>query len=155
MVPSFKFITFRNQLPQSFSRLGNRTLWAVTGTLQSLGGQRFHATKSKLCSESGDGTVRDKTVGKTQFSCFVFWERSLKNSYNADYHFVTVTCVILFSSRRSSWAIIVCAMFAGHCSAQQFTPLVANSDSECALLLDGPGRTSAFDYNLNALRGTL
>ncbi|GFG31333.1 hypothetical protein Cfor_12892, partial [Coptotermes formosanus] len=55
---------------------------------------------------------------------------------------------------RSSWAIIVCAMFAGHCSAQQFTPLVANSDSECALLLDGPGRTSAFDYNLNALRGT-
>nr|CAD7194070.1 unnamed protein product [Timema douglasi] len=37
----------------------------------------------------------------------------------------------------------------------QFAPLAAPPDGECALLLDGPGRTSAFDYNLNALRGTL
>lgn len=60
-----------------------------------------------------------------------------------------------FYYRRSSWAIIICTLLTAHSSAQQYTPLVASSDSECALLLEGPGRTSAFDYNLNALRGTL
>jgi hypothetical protein len=61
-------------------------------------------------------------------------------------------CVFCF--RHSSWVIAVCALLFAHCGAQ-FAPLVGSSESECALLLEGPGRTSAFDYNLNALRGTL
>ncbi|KAJ9598255.1 hypothetical protein L9F63_011076, partial [Diploptera punctata] len=56
---------------------------------------------------------------------------------------------------RWSWvAILVLVLFTGHVTSQQFSP-VPNSDGDCALLLEGPGRTSAFDYNLNALRGTL
>ncbi|XP_068083660.1 peroxidase [Anabrus simplex] len=45
-------------------------------------------------------------------------------------------------------------LLATSCGALQFTPVHPNTESDCALLLDGPGRTSAFDYNLNALRGT-
>jgi hypothetical protein len=41
---------FRHQLPQSFSRLGNGTLWAVTGTSQYLT-QHFYVTKSSLTTE--------------------------------------------------------------------------------------------------------
>lgn len=37
--------------------------------------------------------------------------------------------------------------------AIQFAPLQANENSECALLLDGPPRSSAFDYTFNLLRG--
>ena len=41
---------------------------------------------------------------------------------------------------------------------QHFEPLDdhgggGGGNGECALLLEGPGRSSAFDYNLNTLRG--
>ncbi|KAF4516770.1 hypothetical protein B566_EDAN004609 [Ephemera danica] len=40
-------------------------------------------------------------------------------------------------------------------AALQYTPLALQDESgECALLLEGPGRTSSFDYSINALRGT-
>ncbi|KAJ3641273.1 hypothetical protein Zmor_027785 [Zophobas morio] len=40
--------------------------------------------------------------------------------------------------------------------AIQYTPvdLAGNGDGECALLLNGPARSSQFDYSLNLLRGT-
>lgn len=38
--------------------------------------------------------------------------------------------------------------------AIQFSPIEVHNENECALLLDGPGRSSAFDYNVNTLRGT-
>nr|CAD7440712.1 unnamed protein product [Timema bartmani] len=50
-------------------------------------------------------------------------------------------------------AALLCLVALSNASLQ-FAPLAAPTDGECALLLDGPGRTSAFDYNLNALRGT-
>nr|CAD7428478.1 unnamed protein product [Timema monikensis] len=55
----------------------------------------------------------------------------------------------------SRWcaAALLCLVSLSDASLQ-FAPLAAPPDGECALLLDGPGRTSAFDYNLNALRGT-
>jgi hypothetical protein len=38
----------------------------------------------------------------------------------------------------------------------QYTPvdLAGNGDGECALLLNGPAKSSHFDYSLNLLRGT-
>lgn len=39
--------------------------------------------------------------------------------------------------------------------AIQFDPIEDHTESECALLLDGPGRSSSFDYNVNTLRGTV
>ncbi|KAK6626836.1 hypothetical protein RUM44_009313 [Polyplax serrata] len=42
-----------------------------------------------------------------------------------------------------------------NCPSLQYQPIELHTDGECALLLDGPGRSSAFDYQFNALRGTL
>ncbi|XP_063243494.1 peroxidase-like [Bacillus rossius redtenbacheri] len=46
--------------------------------------------------------------------------------------------------------VLLCA---GGGACLQLAPPVASPDIECALLLDRPGTTSAFDYNLNLLRG--
>ncbi|KAK7864953.1 hypothetical protein R5R35_004937 [Gryllus longicercus] len=58
----------------------------------------------------------------------------------------------------AAWAawtalLLLAAWTGGARAVLQYQP-VAGAEGECALLLDGPGRTSAFDYNLNALRGT-
>ena len=91
---------------------------------------------------------------RRKVSVFVIWIVDVFFQPITKITMALLSTVILFSCRSSSCALIVCAIYAAHCSAQQFTPFVAKSDSECALLLEGPGRTSAFDYNPNAHRGT-
>lgn len=39
--------------------------------------------------------------------------------------------------------------------ATTLSPLTAPADDDCALYLTGPGRSSAYDYSLNLLKGNL
>ncbi|KAJ8957474.1 hypothetical protein NQ314_006551 [Rhamnusium bicolor] len=41
-----------------------------------------------------------------------------------------------------------------HCIQFQPVELTGNGDGECALLLNGPAKSSQFDYSLNLLRGS-
>jgi len=60
----------------------------------------------------------------------------------------------LFLCFRGPLAALLATLAA--CSAVQYTPVaIDDSSSECALLLEGPGRSSVFDHNLNVLRGSL
>ncbi|XP_065349910.1 peroxidase [Cloeon dipterum] len=49
----------------------------------------------------------------------------------------------------------VLALVAACSALQQYTPVAIDDEtSQCALLLEGPGRSSVFDHNINLLRGT-
>lgn len=60
---------------------------------------------------------------------------------------------------RTTLSVAACALFIGSynhgTNGLQYQPLEYYSGGgECALVLDGPGRTSTFDYTFNLLRGT-
>ena len=65
-------------------------------------------------------------------------------------------CVLFVLIFRKSQILIICGVISTVVSINQFEPAddYAGGNSECALLLEGPGRSSAFDYSLNTLRGT-
>lgn len=62
-------------------------------------------------------------------------------------------CYVVLFFRR---ALILALFFVVTCARAQILPVSsAGDDNDCALYLTGPGRSSAFDYNLNLLRGSL
>ena len=86
---------FRNQLPQSFSQLGNGTLWAVTGTLQYLR-HRFYVAKSSPTTQQllwRKSERYSRRNGSVFVICIV---AALFVANYKDHDDITVNCDIVF-----------------------------------------------------------
>lgn len=87
-------------------------------------------------------------------------EKKLMNIYNVN-NFYSFSIIFFFSFYSSSIVRVISflllpLLLGNDCNALQHQILDSyNNAEDCALILDGPGRTSVYDYTYNLLRGGL
>lgn len=78
------------------------------------------------------------------------WRTTVINENFLFVWWITFVCFYVF---RWTWLLLAAYSTALQLPSGLHQPVIPAGDSECALLLDGPGRTSHFDYQFNLLRG--